>query len=133
MRKGFTLVELVIVVIIIGVLGSIAVPQYMAGVERSRAGKARTVMMIISKAEKMRAADNNGAYVACAASANLEANLGSYTEMTDIAADIDWDYSVGIGAGSFTVTATKRAGLRNAGEQITLSNTGVWGGDFTPD
>ncbi|MDD4907753.1 MAG: prepilin-type N-terminal cleavage/methylation domain-containing protein [Candidatus Omnitrophica bacterium] len=132
MRKGFTLVELIIVVIIIGILGTIAVPQYMAAVERARAGKARANMTQIAKAEKMRGADNNGVYVACAASANLQANLGSYVEMTDIAADVDWGYSVAIGAGTFTITATKAAGLPNAAETITLTEAGVWGGTFTP-
>ena len=135
MKKGFTLVELIIVVIIIGILGTIAVPQYMAAVERARAGKARANMTQISKAEKMRAADNNGVYIACAASANLQANVGSYVEMTDIAADVDWGYSVAVVAGppaTFTVTAAKSAGLPNAGETITLTNAGVWAGTFTP-
>ncbi len=132
MKKGFTLVELIIVIVIIGILGSIAVPQYVAGVERSRAGKARTVMMIISKAEKMRAADNNGAYIAVANSAALQGALGTYTEMTDIAADVDWGYAVTIAAGSFTITATKAAGLPNAGETITYTSSGVWGGTFVP-
>ncbi|MFA5115605.1 MAG: prepilin-type N-terminal cleavage/methylation domain-containing protein [Candidatus Omnitrophota bacterium] len=133
MRKGFTLVELIIVVIIIGILGTIAVPQYMSAVERARGGKARANMTQIAKAEKMYAAENNGVYIACAASANLQANLGSYVEMTDIAADVDWGYAVAIGAGTFTITATKSAGLPNAGENITLTNAGVWAGSFTPN
>ena len=135
MNKGFTLIELIIVIIILGVLGSIAVPAYVTGIERARAGKAKTVMMIISHAEKMRAADNQGLYIACASSANLQANLGSYIEMTDIAADTDWGYKVTLVVGppaGFLITATKAAGLPNPGETITLSDGGVWGGTFTP-
>ncbi|MDD5238810.1 MAG: prepilin-type N-terminal cleavage/methylation domain-containing protein, partial [Candidatus Omnitrophica bacterium] len=38
MKKGFTLIELIIVVIVIGVLATLAVPQYLKAVERSQIG-----------------------------------------------------------------------------------------------
>jgi len=41
-KKGFTLLEVLIVVIIIGVLASIALPQYTATIEKSKSAEAAT-------------------------------------------------------------------------------------------
>ncbi len=42
-KKGFTLIELLVVILIIAVLAAIALPKYMAAVERTRAGEMQTL------------------------------------------------------------------------------------------
>jgi prepilin-type N-terminal cleavage/methylation domain-containing protein len=44
MKRGFTLLELIVVIIIIGILATLAIGQYGRIVERSRGAEARTIL-----------------------------------------------------------------------------------------
>ncbi len=51
-RNGFTLVELAVVVVIIGVLAAFAVPRFMASVERSKAAEAFNYLASVQSAQE---------------------------------------------------------------------------------
>ena len=52
MRKGFTLIELVVVVLIMGILASVAMPQYFKSVEKYRSAEAVDALSAIASAQE---------------------------------------------------------------------------------
>ena len=62
MKKGFTLVELIVVIIIVGILASVGMTQYTKVVEKGRAAESRVVLGALRSAEIGHQVEN-GAYV----------------------------------------------------------------------
>ena len=59
-RKGFTLVELAVVIVIIGVLAAFGVPQFLKSVERSKAAEAFNYLSAVRSAQERYLAKEGG-------------------------------------------------------------------------
>lgn len=83
-RKGFTLVELLVVVVVLGTLAAIALLRYPSVIEKTRAAKAWFTLADIIRAEKVYYLENNSYTTTLT-------NLDIY-DTDPSTADIDFNY-----------------------------------------
>ena len=83
MRKGFTLVELLIVIIIIGILATMAVPQYQKMVNRAKWAEVQQLAGSVKTAQSLYYAEY-GAWRTGAAIDITDAQLGSYLTLPGV-------------------------------------------------
>ncbi|MDP2269511.1 MAG: prepilin-type N-terminal cleavage/methylation domain-containing protein [Archangium sp.] len=70
MRRGFTLIELSYVLVVMGILVAISVPSYDVFSRQARADEARSMLPAIAHAE-LRHFRDRGGYLACAAEGSV--------------------------------------------------------------
>ena len=84
-RKGFSLVELSVVVIIIGVLAAFGIPRMLKSVERSKAAEAFKYLASIRAAQERYQA-REGTYTATLADLDIEQTAPKYFTVGTVAA-----------------------------------------------
>jgi type IV pilus assembly protein PilE len=107
-KRGFTLLEIIIVIIIIGVLATLGFTQYGRMVERSRGAEARAICGDIRKFAQAHFMENGSLQVP-AFTAQL-ANIGVAADQIPSACRLSHYFSYGISVGgvsSLTITATR--------------------------
>lgn len=111
-RKGFSLIELMIVVTIIGILSAIAIPTYMGVQKRARRSEFKTNLEILRLLEEKAFAER-GAYVAGGDTIALMAALPEFRPGDP--AKLSYDYSVVVAGPTFTAQATGKEGTPDDG------------------
>jgi prepilin-type N-terminal cleavage/methylation domain-containing protein len=119
-RSGFTLVELAVVVVIIGVLAAFAVPRFLASVERSKAAEAFNYLSSVQAAQE-RFHARQGTYASKVEDLVIKMTDPKYFSVGTIAAGSTSNLQ-----DSWTLTLTRKGASAGYGEYtVTFTEKGV--------
>ena len=136
--KAFTLIELMVVVIIIGILAALAMPMFSRAIESTKAKEAVAALQQIRTGERIYRVEENTYFYSSGGGGLTETKQINETIRTflDVRDDDkrNWDYSVGVGAtaaSTFTATATRKSGgAEYKDKTITIDEDGGLAGDW---
>jgi prepilin-type N-terminal cleavage/methylation domain-containing protein len=125
-RHGFTLVELAVVIVIIGVLAAFGVPRFLKSVERSKAAEAFSYLAAVRSAEE-RSQSRNGTYDSDIAKLDIQFTTPKYFTVGTISAG-----PTGSLEDSWTLTLTRLGAASGYGAYtVVFTNDGYDGTNST--
>jgi type IV pilus assembly protein PilE len=117
-RRGFTIIELMIAVLIVGILVSIAFPSYQNSIRKANRRHAQAAMMELSQRESAYLMDQRSFGTMASVGYGLPAEVSKF-----------YTFAVTTSAGpppSFIITATPKAGTTQENDgALTLNNVGA--------
>jgi len=129
-KKGFTLVELMVVIVIIGVLAAVAIPKMMAATNKAKAGEGPMILSTISTLQATYKVEKDQ-YMPCPKTTHGQPGVSATSGWSDIGLEQNpnsryYDFEVETGSDHSVFTAAGILGVAlgkaPAGEKITIDN-----------
>ena len=129
-RRAFTLVEVIVTVVIVGIVAAMALPMFSRAMETTKAKEAKAALQQIRTGERIYRYETNTYFYSTLALGDkekieeLNTKLRLYLDARD---NRNWDYKVEVGEtpeSTFDATATRKGG-KNDGESIVIDETGA--------
>ncbi len=124
--KGFTLIELMIVVVIIGILAALAIPRFMRTATKTKQSEAKLILkQIYVNQRTYRQQSMINSYYIPGGPASAAAPNALNQIWIEIMSDAKYTYTVVGGANTFTATATANIDDDPAIDTWTIDQTGI--------
>ena len=106
-EKGFTLIELMIVVVIIGILAALAIPRFMRATTKSKQSEARQILKQVYSMQRAYRQEYNAYWVPAGPASAVPAQQGAFARIgVDIMPNARYTFTMVAAANTFTCTAT---------------------------
>lgn len=128
-KSAFTLLQLIVVVVVLGILAGISIPQYTKLKERTFAREAKSNLKLIAAAERVYH-NENGSYLECVCTtiddckvAATEGSIGGCNAMLKLDLNTsNWEYHVDlVGAAGFKITADRSGDDRECSYSVSYT------------